>query len=107
MASKFYAVKRGKIKGIFYTWADCKQMVDGYPNPVYKSFPTVEEADAFIRGEKVSADAATAEKSGSTQTDTDKTEGGTVRRGKQLCICGRFFQRSDKSIWLRWLFDLW
>lgn len=75
MASKFYAVKRGKIKGIFYTWADCKQMVDGYPNPVYKSFPTVEEADAFIRGEKVSADAATAEKSGSTQTDTDKTEG--------------------------------
>ena len=55
MASKYYAVKRGKVKGIYYTWSDCRQMVDGYPDPVYKSFPTVEEADAFIRGVKENA----------------------------------------------------
>lgn len=96
MASKFYAVKKGKIKGIFYTWADCKQMVDGYPNPVYKSFPTVEEADAFIRGEKVSADAATAEKSGFTQTDTDKTEGKQSDAGSSYAFVDGSFNTATK-----------
>lgn len=61
MPSKYYAVKKGKMQGIFYSWPDCKQMVDGYPNPVYKSFQTVEEADAFIRGVRTEEKAAGAE----------------------------------------------
>ena len=48
MAAKFYAVKRGTMKGIFRTWDECKACVDGYPNPVYKSFLTLEEAGAFM-----------------------------------------------------------
>ncbi len=61
MPSKYYAVKKGKMQGIFYSWPDCKQMVDGYPNPVYKSFQTVEEADAFIRGIRTEEKTAGAE----------------------------------------------
>lgn len=48
MAGKFYAVKRGSLTGIFHTWEECKQCVDGYPNPVYKSFQTLEEAAVFM-----------------------------------------------------------
>ena len=40
MASKFYAVQKGKIPGIYYSWDDCKKMVDGFPGAVYKSFKT-------------------------------------------------------------------
>ena len=33
MASKFYAVKKGKIPGIYNSWDDCKKMVDGFKIP--------------------------------------------------------------------------
>lgn len=51
MASKFYAVKKGRKPGIYYSWDICKKMVDGYPGAVYKSFKTKEEAEAFIGNE--------------------------------------------------------
>ena len=47
-AKKFYAVKKGKIPGIYFSWEDCKRVVDGYPGPVYRGFATLEEAEAFI-----------------------------------------------------------
>lgn len=50
MASKFYAVKKGKTPGIYFSWEDCKKMVDGYQGAVYKSFKKLEEANAFIGG---------------------------------------------------------
>lgn len=28
MASKYYAVKKGKVPGIYLNWNDCKAMVD-------------------------------------------------------------------------------
>lgn len=54
MASKYYAVKKGKVPGIYLNWNDCKAMVDGYPGAVYKSFKTIEEAEKFITGENAS-----------------------------------------------------
>ena len=53
MASKYYAVKKGKVPGIYLSWNDCKAMVDGYQEAVYKSFKTIEEAEKFITGEKI------------------------------------------------------
>ena len=29
MASKYYAVKKGKVPGIYLNWNDCKAMGDG------------------------------------------------------------------------------
>lgn len=52
MASKYYAVKKGKVPGIYLSWNDCKAMVDGYQGAVYKSFKTIEEAEKFITGDK-------------------------------------------------------
>ena len=48
MAKKYYAVKAGRQVGIYRTWADCQKQVQGYSGAVFKSFPTVEEAEAFI-----------------------------------------------------------
>lgn len=45
---KFYAVKIGRVPGIFTSWDDCKSSVDGYSGAVYKSFKTVEEAASFM-----------------------------------------------------------
>ncbi len=52
---KYYAVKRGKTKGIYLTWEDCKSQVEGVPYAVYKSFPTIGEAEAFLTGEPAEA----------------------------------------------------
>ena len=31
---KFYAVKRGRKTGIFTSWEECKNSIDGYKNAV-------------------------------------------------------------------------
>lgn len=50
MAGKYYAVRVGRTPGIYYNWNDCKAMVENFPGAVYKSFKTMAEADAFMRG---------------------------------------------------------
>ena len=45
---KFYAVKVGRVPGIYKTWDECKTQVHGYPKSVYKSFSTLREAEEFI-----------------------------------------------------------
>lgn len=45
---KYYAVKVGKTPGIYLTWEACKSQVDGVSGAVYKSFPTLSEAEAYV-----------------------------------------------------------
>lgn len=45
---KYYAVKEGKIPGIYMTWEDCSKQVTGHKGAKYKSFTTIEEALTFI-----------------------------------------------------------
>ncbi|MDY2590311.1 MAG: ribonuclease H family protein [Agathobacter sp.] len=48
MASKYYAVKKGKKPGVYRTWDECKAQTDGFSGAIFKSFKTQEEAEAFI-----------------------------------------------------------
>ena len=48
MAKKYYAVRVGKKPGIYEKWDDCRQNVHGYPAAEFKSFPTLEEAKAYM-----------------------------------------------------------
>lgn len=50
MAKKFYAVKQGRVPGVYQTWEECRAQVDAYSGAVYKSFPTAEKARAFVDG---------------------------------------------------------
>ncbi|MCH5268832.1 MAG: ribonuclease H family protein [Lachnospiraceae bacterium] len=73
MAKKYYAVKQGLTPGVYDTWAECRAQVDGYSGAVYKSFPTVEEAQAFIAGE--SADTAKIRANDKKTTGPENTSG--------------------------------
>lgn len=48
MKKKYYAVKVGRIPGIYQTWAEAEPQVKGYAGAKYKSFPTMDEAEQFI-----------------------------------------------------------
>ncbi len=45
---KYYAVKIGRIPGIYTSWDECKKQVSGFSNAKYKSFESKEEADQYI-----------------------------------------------------------
>lgn len=49
MGNKYYAVAKGKIPGIYFTWEACRTQVEQFSGAVYKSFPTMAEAEEFIR----------------------------------------------------------
>lgn len=48
---KYYAVKAGKVPGIYSTWAECQAQTRGFSKAVFKSFKTLEEATAFVKGD--------------------------------------------------------
>ena len=73
MAKKYYAVRVGKIPGIYMTWDDCKSMVDGYPGAKYKSFSNLAEAEVFLDGVVCQQLEMTAV-SGSMQNKTDDAD---------------------------------
>ncbi len=46
MAKKnFYVVWNGVVPGIYKTWDECRKQVEGYEGAIYKSFPTLEQAE--------------------------------------------------------------
>ncbi|KAL7482776.1 hypothetical protein ACHAW6_008444 [Cyclotella cf. meneghiniana] len=51
---KVYAVAKGRVPGIYNTWAQCEAQVKGYQGARYKSFPTREEAETFIMSNSIS-----------------------------------------------------
>jgi len=55
MAKKYYAVKKGKNTGIFTTWDECKQNVDGYSGAEFKSFKSRAEAEYYLKGSETNS----------------------------------------------------
>lgn len=100
MASKFYAVRKGKMPGIYESWEACKRNVDGYPGAQYKSFKTREEAQQFV------GDACkNAEKPGSTQ-ESELPEvyafvDGSFNTATKTYGYGGFLQDKDERIVLQ------
>lgn len=50
---KFYAVKVGRVPGVYHTWEECQPLVYQFEGAVYKSFPTEAEALAYLNGESL------------------------------------------------------
>ena len=46
---RFYAVAVGLRPGIYRSWAESSKQVNGYKGAVHESFPTLEEAQFFMR----------------------------------------------------------
>ncbi|MCR5236540.1 MAG: viroplasmin family protein [Lachnospiraceae bacterium] len=51
-SQKYYAVRVGKRPGIYYSWDECKEQVEGVKGASYKSFLTIEEAGLFLAGQE-------------------------------------------------------
>ncbi|MBR6438564.1 MAG: ribonuclease H family protein [Bacteroidales bacterium] len=49
--NKFYTVWSGRQIGVFASWDDCKQQVEGFQGAKYKGFPTREQAEAAFKSE--------------------------------------------------------
>ena len=47
-AKKYYAVKKGKVTGVFKSWDQCRDAVEGYSGAQYKGFATLEEANEYL-----------------------------------------------------------
>lgn len=45
---KYYAVKNGKVPGIYMSWDECRENVSGYSGAEYKSFKTEAEAREYL-----------------------------------------------------------
>lgn len=47
---KYYAVKNGKVPGIYNTWDECKENIHGFKGAIYKKFDSEEDAINFMEG---------------------------------------------------------
>ena len=47
---KFYVVWEGRKTGIFTTWEECKKQIEGFEDPQYKSFFSLESAEKAFKG---------------------------------------------------------
>lgn len=48
---KIYAVRKGRVTGVFQTWNDCKASVEGYTGAEYKGFSSLQEALDYMGAE--------------------------------------------------------
>lgn len=53
--NNYYAVKNGHKTGIFESWADCSKQVHGFKGAIYKGFPGLPEAKAYLEGQESKA----------------------------------------------------
>lgn len=48
---KYYVVWKGLQPGIYTSWNECKEQIQGYTGAVYKSFPNLEQAQKAYEGD--------------------------------------------------------
>ena len=94
---KYYAVKNGRKKGIFLTWEDCKEQVDGFDGAEYKSFTNIQDAEAYLvdkQEEHLNVEGPIAYVDGSFKEETNEYSFGVV-----LLVDGKeyYFKKSFPS----------
>lgn len=58
----FYAVKNGRIPGVYTTWTECQAQINGFSNAQFKKFPSEKLAHEFINQYSVENKFNTSEK---------------------------------------------
>ena len=44
-----YAVHRGRMPGIYYSWEECKAQVNGFPKCKFRGFKNLADATYFVK----------------------------------------------------------
>ncbi len=50
--ARYYAVRKGRANGVFFSWEECRAQVEGISGAEYKSFNSIKEAEAYVKGEE-------------------------------------------------------
>ena len=74
-----YAVRIGKVPGIYKTWDDCKAQVIGYKGAIYKGFVEKKDAEEFLRGKVSASESSTENKDGKITENRKNIEGRKYR----------------------------
>lgn len=45
---KYYAVRKGKVPGIYHSWNECRAQVERYPGAQFKGFSNIREAREYM-----------------------------------------------------------
>ena len=69
MAKKFYVVWVGRIPGVYASWGECKEQVEGFTGAKYKSFSTELEAQRAYSGSPLPSSLGTRAKGGRSGAD--------------------------------------
>ena len=91
---KYYAVRAGRTPGIYTSWDACKAQVDGFANASFKSFPTKEEAEAFLGNNTVSTVAVSCSFLKEKKQSTAKRE-----PIQNLLLCGTWQAKFSEHRW--------
>ncbi len=87
---KFYGVRRGRTTGVFDSWDACRKQVYKFPDAEYKSFPTREEALAFVSPSSPTLKKAKQKSNASSDSTTS------------IWVDGSCFPQSDGSLRIGW-----
>ncbi|ERF73555.1 hypothetical protein EPUS_08762 [Endocarpon pusillum Z07020] len=63
-APKYYAVREGRIPGVYNTWEECLNQIKGHKGALFQSFPSLTDARAFATGQSVSTSISAKNKTG-------------------------------------------
>ena len=50
MKTKYYAVRVGRVPGIYNTWEECEKQIKYFRNAIFKSFKFKSSAQEFLNG---------------------------------------------------------
>eukprot|EP01134_Creolimax_fragrantissima_P001619 CFRG1619T1 len=50
-AAGFYAVRKGRVPGVYATWTECAEQVNGFAGAKHQKFTTLAEAEKFMSNE--------------------------------------------------------
>lgn len=87
---KYYAVRKGKVPGIYESWSECHSQIYKFSGAVYKSFETKEEAESFMNEENVSLDKVSTD-----NIDTYAFVDGSFNSKTNVYGCGGFLIHKD------------
>lgn len=95
--SKVYAVRVGRQTGLFNSWPECEAQIKHFPCAEYKSFITIEEAEAYLNRTHVQPDATNPNAvivhvDGSYNPSTEECGYASflMHGNKKKILCGRF-----------------
>jgi len=46
---KYYVVEKGKNTGIFLSWNECKEQVNGFKGSIFKSYTNLKDAEEALK----------------------------------------------------------